>query len=486
MKKLLASLFVVSLFVWSCQKENSFENGAGESEGLLQSDVSGDCLPKQVLGTYVEGTALNGANEYIEVTVDVLTTGAYTIYSDTLNGVFFRASGIFTGTGMQTVKLRGNGVPAADGPINFTITYGDQTCNVLVEFLPTGAGGPAVFTLPGNACPGTPPTAAGTYAVGVMLGASNTVDIPVNVTTIGTYTISTTTVQGMTFTKTGTFTTTGPQTVTLVGSGTPTGAAGPVTVNYTVNSVACTFTVTLQSAGAFTYNCGTASVNGTYTENIALVPADNFITIDITGTAAGPASITASIGNMTFTWSGTVALGVQQITLAGSNTPNADGNFNLILPGATPCTVPITVVPGPTIDWKFTMGTSTYQGSTDLAEIDGSTAPFTFFIYDGVDGAGDQLMSIGLLDLSGGIANGETYKSNTTTSNLGTFYFDVTSTGESYEADPTITGTLMTITITSHTPATKTIKGTFSGTVKEATAGTVHTITNGQFTAVYP
>jgi hypothetical protein len=117
MKKLLASLFVVSVFAstfLSCQKENSFEAGAGPSQGLLQGD-GGDCLPKTVNGTYEEGTALNGNTNYIQVSVDVVATGTYTIYSDTANGVFFRATGIFTSTGIQTINLRGNGTPASDG-----------------------------------------------------------------------------------------------------------------------------------------------------------------------------------------------------------------------------------------------------------------------------------------------------------------------------------------------------------------------------------
>ncbi len=44
---------------------------------------------------------------------------------------------------------------------------------------------------------------------------------------------------------------------------------------------------------------------------------------------------------------------------------------------------------------------------------------------------------------------------------------------------------LFTITVTSHNAATKTITGTFNGIVEDE-ASVNHTITNGQFTAVYP
>ncbi len=81
----------------------------------------------------------------------------------------------------------------------------------------------------------------------------------------------------------------------------------------------------------------------------------------------GPASITASIGNMTFTRSGTVALGVQQIT-GWQNTHISSQMVILILfcpEQQYLAAVPITVVPGPTIDWKLsTLDTTVYQGNT--------------------------------------------------------------------------------------------------------------------------
>lgn len=490
MKKLLASLFVVSVIAsvfFSCQKENSFEAGAGPSQGLLQGD-GGDCLPKTVVGTYEEGTALNGNTNYIQVSVDVVATGTYTIYSDTANGVFFRATGIFTSVGVQTINLRGNGTPAADGPFNYTIKYEDQECTVQVDFLPSGAGGPAVFKLEGNICPGTAPTPAGAYGVGIPLNTSNTVTLSVDVTTIGTYTITSTPVQGMTFSKTGTFTTTGVQNVDLTGTGTPTGAAGPVTVNYTINAVACSFTVTLVGAAAYTYNCGSAVVDGIQTENVPL-DASNTITIDLNVTAGGAYSITATIQGMTFASSGTLPAtpATQQIVLTGTGTPSADGNFNLVLPGTPTCSVPITVAPGAAIDWKFTLdGTTTYQGSSDGPEMDAATAPpFTFFDYYGNNPpAATQDLQISLIDFTGGIVTNEEYNSNTAVSNAAGVYFDIAA-GESYVADPTEPTVNVKVKVTSHVPATKTLSGTFSGTIKDS-GGVTHTITNGTFTAIYP
>lgn len=353
MKKLLASLFVVSALtalVLSCQKENSFESGGGESEGLLQSDVSGDCLPKLVAGTYIEGTALNGTNDYIQVTVDVTTTGLYTIYSDTLNGVFFRATGTFTTTGVQTVNLRGNGVPAADGPFNYTISYGDQFCNVLVEYLPSTAGGPAAFTIDqtGGNCAATP---NGTYSLNTALVASNTVTLNVTVTQIGTYSAISTTYQGMTFSApAGTFTATGAQTITLQGSGTPT-TGGANVVPVTAGSTTCNFTINVGTAATGTLGgaggaCTPSTVNGTYTAGTVL-SAGNTVAVNVNFATTGNYTIsTNTVNGYSFSATGTAsATGPTTITLAGTGTPLAAGtNSFTVTFGTSTCTFNVTVV----------------------------------------------------------------------------------------------------------------------------------------------
>lgn len=83
------------------------------------------------------------------------------------------------------------------------------------------SGGTSSFTLSGapNAC--TSAALNGGYTSGVALNDANTVTISVDVTTAGTYAISTQTIDGITFNVSGTFINTGQQNVTLVGSGTP-------------------------------------------------------------------------------------------------------------------------------------------------------------------------------------------------------------------------------------------------------------------------
>src|SRR6187399_627466 len=87
-------------------------------------------------------------------------------------------------------------------------------------------GGTSEGTLGGdsNACTNT--AQAGVLAVGVPLTDSNQLTVELNFTQIGTYSISTDTVDGIYFSRTGTISAPGPATVTLYGQGTPL-AAGP-------------------------------------------------------------------------------------------------------------------------------------------------------------------------------------------------------------------------------------------------------------------
>src|SRR5688572_7030464 len=269
MKKHLIYMLAFSMLVFGCAKEKSFESGGSPSEGSLQSDATGDCFPKTVSGVYEEGLQLVPATNLLTVQVDVTTTGTYTITTDTVNGYFFSATGTFTTLGLTNVNLRGNGTPFAAGINNFVVRYDSTICDVQVTVLPPGSGGPAVFTLQGspNACTGA--VVNGAYAAGVPLGASNTVVLSVNVTSIGTYNISTTLTNGMTFTGSGAFAGTGVQNVTLTGTGTP-GTAGNSTIPVTAGTSNCTFSVTVSSAAAFTIDCSSVTVNGTYVEGVPL------------------------------------------------------------------------------------------------------------------------------------------------------------------------------------------------------------------------
>jgi len=223
LSKISSLLIFTSVIFMACQKETSFEQGSSTaSVGSLSVDASGNCLGAVVSGTYMKDTAIKASN-YVDVSVKVDTVGTYIISSDTVNGYYFKATGTFGATGTQTVRLVGGGKPLVIGTNIFRVTYNGTVCDftVTVTAPPPPTGGTAAFTFN---CTGATPV--GTYVAGTALTAANTITLNVTVTTVGTWSVTTSpAVNGITFSGTGTFATTGAQTILLTGSGTPTAAA---------------------------------------------------------------------------------------------------------------------------------------------------------------------------------------------------------------------------------------------------------------------
>ena len=339
-KQILYLLALGFIIILGCQKEESFELPSTPAGGSLQDDASGDCLPKTVNGVYAVGQALVPTTNTMTVGVNVTKTGTYTVYTDTVNGYFFRTTGTFSALGTTNVTLRGNGTPIALGTNNFVVTFDTTVCDIQVTVT-----SPAVFTLAGapNAC--TTPVIAGSYGKDVPLTAANTVTLNVNVTTAGNYNITTTAVNGMTFSGSGTVAL-GAQTIVLTGSGTPT-TAGANTIPVTVGASTCSFTITVAAPGVGTLGgaggaCTPATINGTYTAGTPL-NATNTVSIQVNVTTAGAFTITTNtVGGMSFSFNGNLALGTQTVNLLGTGTPAGTGaqNFTVTL-GAGTCTFTI-------------------------------------------------------------------------------------------------------------------------------------------------
>ncbi len=132
-------------------------------------------------------------------------------------------------------------------------------------------------------------TANGVYKVGTALTASNTITLPVNVTALGSYTINTNTVDGISFSASGTFTATGNQNVTLQGTGTPSSTAvktmtitsdskGGVSTTCTVNVIVVVPKKKLLAIGAGPNGCG-YNVSGTSPSGMVIKTAANFGTL---------------------------------------------------------------------------------------------------------------------------------------------------------------------------------------------------------------
>lgn len=340
-------LIVFSLFL-SCQKEISVEFGS-PAKGSLQSS-GGDCLPKLVAGSYTSGKALNDSN-FIEVTVNVTAPGPYTIYTDTLFGYSFRTTGSFTNTGSQVVRLKGSGTPSASGVHLFTVVAFDSSfCDVEVTVLPAGTTpGPAVFTLAGtpNGCANF--NLNGTYYKDSTLDQRHSVVLNVNVTSVGSYTISAQPVNGYSFSKTGSFGATGLNQLVLDAAGKPL-ATGTNTFTVTAGSSTCTFNVTVTTPTTNPPPTGcNPNVQGTYTVGTATT-ASNTVTVTHTYATAGTYNVTVpTVNGITFATQSVVATipGPNTITLTASGNPTAAGtsNFTVNFGDGQNCTFPVTVNP---------------------------------------------------------------------------------------------------------------------------------------------
>lgn len=343
MKKHIFYVLALGLFlITGCQKEESFELPNTPSEGSLQDDASGDCLPKTINGVYAVGQALVPTTNTITVAVNVSKIGTYTVYTDTVNGYFFRTTGTFTAIGTTNVTLRGSGTPFAAGINNFVVNFDSTVCDIQVTVT-----NPAVFTLAGAPTTCTTPVIAGSYGQNVALTAANTVTLNVNVTTAGAYNVTTAPVNGMTFSGTGTLAT-GAQTIVLTGSGTPT-TPGDNIIAVTVGSSTCTFTIAVAAPGVGTLGgaggtCTPAAVNGVYTAGTPLT-GSNTVEIQVNVTTAGSFTInTNTVGGMSFSFTGNLAVGTQAVILQGTGTPAGTGAqlFTVTL-GTGTCTFTITL-----------------------------------------------------------------------------------------------------------------------------------------------
>ena len=345
-------------------------NGTSTSNAVYTLTNSGGACPTVTFkGTYTAGVALNNTNS-IEFDVNVTQPGAYALNVATINGISFSGSGIFSAGGTQKVVLKGSGTPTTSGTFNSTITNGTASCTFSIVVAPAASTPDATYTIN---CANV--QLAGTYIKGVAMSSANTAKISAIVSAAGKYTITTTAVNGITFTGTGNFgaASTTPQTVTLTATGTPVNQ-GTFTYPVTGNGSSCNFPVVFANTAAlavFTLSgapnaCSTPVINGSYNTGAAL-STSNSVTLNVNVATAGTYNVTTNtVNGMKFAGSGNFAnTGAQTIVLIGSGIPVAAG-VHTFSPqvGTSSCTFNVTVV------------TTTVAAGTFSCKIDGVFTTF--------------------------------------------------------------------------------------------------------------
>ncbi len=365
-KHLFYWLALVFIAVTGCQKELSFELGNTPAEGSLQSDATGDCLPKSVNGVYVAGTPLVPATNTISVSVNVTRTGIYTITTDTINGYHFRGTGTFTALGANSIILRSNGTPFVGGIDNFIVSFDSTICDIAVT-----VSSPGVGTLAGAPSACAPITVSGGYSPGVALTATNNAVVQLNVTTAGSFNITTDTVAGIWFAFSGTLAS-GPQNVTLQAQGSIPAATVAGAKTFTVKSGAsqCTFIVNVASPAVGTVNCTGSVFAGSFMAGVTMT-ATNTVQISVTITTPGAYSITTdTVNGVWFNASGIfLTATTTTLLLTANGTPAISGPFTYTVKfGASTCTFVCTVAPPLSNDYfpRTTGSNWSYEFDDDL------------------------------------------------------------------------------------------------------------------------
>ncbi len=209
-------------------------------KAIYSFDGSPDaCTNFIISGLFIAGIATTVSNT-VTMNINVTKPGTYSISTNTANGITFNNAGTFAGTGPQTVTLTATGSPVLAESDAFIPNTGTISCAFLINVIPLPP--PAIFTLSGAPNDCAPVAVNGFYIVLKPLDAANTVVIQVNVSSPGSYSLSTNTVNGITFSGSGVFTSTGLYNVTLQGTGVPQ-AAGTFLLKPQIGNSSCTFTV---------------------------------------------------------------------------------------------------------------------------------------------------------------------------------------------------------------------------------------------------
>ncbi len=253
-------------------------NCSGISVTVLPTSYTVDCSNAIISGTYKQDEPVSISNT-VTIKVDVTATGSSSITTNTVAGVYFTSGPLtFNTLGVRDIVLTAVGTPNAAG----NHTYALQSANGMVgtcSFVIPVTAQPVAYSLTCSSI-----TVEGSYAPNIAMTADNKMMISVNVQYPGSYTISTDTVDGITFSANGTFASPGTYEVVLQATGTAiTGGTHRFTItsNSTTGTTICNKNIdfvyrkmNVLGLGGGTYQPGTAA--GSQTTRAVLQTTANF------------------------------------------------------------------------------------------------------------------------------------------------------------------------------------------------------------------
>lgn len=198
-----------------------------------------NCADITAQGTYVVKQDMDESN-YLEIKVNVTKTGNYNITGITGNGYYFTGAGTVLELGEKILRIPATGSPRQIQQDKITITgipLADVNCKPQLTVNPMFA----QYTIN---CDRT--VVNGEYSKNTALNGNNTIDLYVNVSAVGFYSITSEDVNGISFKTTGEFSSLGMQKVTLMGTGTPSvNTAFDITITANTKSGSSTCDVTI-------------------------------------------------------------------------------------------------------------------------------------------------------------------------------------------------------------------------------------------------
>ncbi|MDR0227921.1 MAG: hypothetical protein LBI72_02500 [Flavobacteriaceae bacterium] len=317
-------------------------------------------------------------NDILYVDIQVNNPGTYDIAAITDNGYYFSGSGTFMGTGTMRIPLEGVGIPIkgydtpTDGDqLKFTINGKESVACSSFKIHVAKAG------IQFNVVCGSGFTAVGSYMLGIPVTPSeNKVEIDVNVTELGAYSVSTNVVNGVSFSGSGTFTTKGNQKITLYAEGVPT-TAGTFSLNTKTNSngatnPVCTINVTVLGVDA-SVDLSKSVKSGSFVKGEKLT-TKNTITVEVKVNAPGKADFSIVADGVTFKADNVVlnwtkgAANIQKVTLNAPVNTTLPDKASLVFKGTNTATVKYTseytvVLESPPVNYTIDCSTIKVHGN---------------------------------------------------------------------------------------------------------------------------